>query len=111
MASSRILHRHKASPQFDGSFNFRSIIGRLNYLEKASRPDLSYSVHQCARFSSDPKVEHGAAVKWIGRYLSGTAAQGTFMRPDRSKGLEVHVDADFVGNWDPTDVILFTLIN
>ena len=29
---------------------------------------------------------------------------GTYMQPDKSKGLEVHVDADFVGNWDPNDV-------
>ena len=104
MASSRILHRHSQSPNFDGSFNYRSIIGRLNYLEKASRPDLSYSVHQCARYSADPRTEHGAAIKWIGRYLKGTATNGTYMKPDRTKGLEVHVDADFVGNWDPADV-------
>ena len=25
------------------------------------------------------------------------------MIPDKSRGLEVHVDADFVGNWDPAD--------
>ena len=104
MASSRILHRHQDSPAFDKSFNYRSIIGRSNYLEKASRPDLSYSVHQCARFSAEPKSEHGAAIKWIGRYLKGNNDKGTYMRPDKSKGLEVHVDADFVGNWDPTDV-------
>ena len=103
MASSRILHRHSESPTFDGNFDYHSIIGRLNYLEKASRPDLSYSVHQCARFSAKPKVEHGAAVKWIGRYLTSTATKGIYMKPDKSKGLEVHVDADFVGNWDPQD--------
>ena len=56
MASSRILHRHPESPTFDGNFNYHSIIGRLNYLEKASRPDLSYSVQQCTRFSADPKL-------------------------------------------------------
>ena len=26
------------------------------------------------------------------------------MRPDTTKGLEVHVDTDFVGGWDPSDV-------
>ena len=103
MASSRILHRHSESPTFDGNFNYRSIIGRLNYLEKALRPDLSYSVYQCDRFSADPKLEHGAAVKWIGRYLKSTADKGIYMKPDKLKGLEVHVDADFVGNWNPHD--------
>ena len=104
MASSRILHWHHKSTNFNNSFNYRSIIGRMNYLEKATRLDLSYSIHQCARFSSDPKMEHGAAVRWIGRYLAGTNNKGTIMKPDTTKGLEVHVDADFVGNWDPSDV-------
>ena len=104
MASSRILHRHATSKRFDGSFNYRSVVGKMNYLEKASRPDLSYSVHQCARFSADPSIEHGAAIKWIGRYLKGTSQHGTIMKPNKHRGLEVHVDADFVGNWDPEDV-------
>ena len=105
MASSRILHRHQESPKFDGSFNYRSVIGKLNFLEKASRPDLAYAAHQCARYSSDPRVEHAQAVKWIGRYLHGTADKGMIVTPDRSKGLEVHVDADFVGNWNPQDAL------
>ena len=104
MASSRILHRHQKSDPHDGSFHYRSLVGKLNYLEKATRPDIAYAVHQCARFSSDPKVEHGAAIKWIGRYLKGTATKGTIYQPDETKGLEVHVDADFVGNWDINDV-------
>lgn len=52
----------------------------------------------CARYSSSPKTEHGAAVKWIGRYLKGSSKHGMIYKPDESKGLEVHVDAEFVGN-------------
>ena len=105
MASSRILHRHSDSPKFDNSFNYRSVIGKLNFLEKASRPDIAYAAHQCARFSTDPKTEHSAVVRWIGRYLHGTANKGMLFKPDHIKGLEVHVDSDFVGNWDPRDVL------
>ena len=76
----------------------------MNYLEKATMPDLSYSVHQYTRFSSDPKMEHGAAVRWIGQYLAGTIDKGTYMIPDTTKSLEVYVYADFVGGWDPSDV-------
>ena len=104
MASSRILFRHHESQPHDDSFHYRSIVGKLNYLEKSSRPDIAYAVHQCARYSTDPKMEHGAAIKWIGRYLKGTSKRGMLYKPDTSKGLEVHVDADFVGNWDKTDV-------
>ncbi len=35
-ASSKVLTRHSQSPDFDGSFNYRSVIGKLNYLEKAT---------------------------------------------------------------------------
>jgi Reverse transcriptase (RNA-dependent DNA polymerase) len=40
-ATSKLLCRHSDSPSFDNSFNYRSVIGKVNYLEKASRPDIS----------------------------------------------------------------------
>ncbi|KAI2497426.1 hypothetical protein MHU86_17084 [Fragilaria crotonensis] len=80
-----------------------SIIGKLNYLEKATRSDIAYAVHQCARFVSDPKKEHGDAVRWLGRYLLGTRDKGTIMQPMTNKDLEVFVDASFCGDWDPKE--------
>jgi len=103
MASSHILRRHQTSQPHDNSFNYRSIVGKLNYLEKGSRPDIAYAVHQCARFAAEPKQEHSKAIRWLGRYLAGTRTKGTILTPDNSKGLEVYVDADFAGNWDPDD--------
>ena len=103
MISSKILKRHKTSGPHDGLFHYQSIIGKLNYLEKGSRPDLSYTVHQCARFSLDPSIEHSQAVQCIICYLAGNMDKGTILRPNKDKGLEVHVDADFAGNWDPVD--------
>ena len=88
---------------FDDSFNYRSVIGKLNYLEKSSRPDIAYATHQCAIFSSNPKREHGQAVKWLGRYLKGTSDKGVILKPDTNKELEVFVDADYAGNWDPNE--------
>ncbi|CAJ1959006.1 unnamed protein product [Cylindrotheca closterium] len=101
--SSKLLSRHSDSPDFDGSFNYRSVIGKLNYLEKGSRSDIAYITHQCARFSSCPKKEHGEAIRWLGRYLKGTKDKGTILKPDKEKGIEVYVDADFAGNWDPNE--------
>jgi len=102
-ASSKLLTRHTDSEPFDNSFNYRSIIGKLNYLEKATRSDIAYAVHQCARFVSDPKKEHGDAVRWLGRYLLGTRDKGTIMKPMSDKDLEVFVDASFCGDWDPKE--------
>jgi hypothetical protein len=102
-ATSRILRTHADSRDFDRSFDYRSVIGKMNYLEKGSRSDIAYAVHQCARFSALPKMEHGKAVRWIARYLRGTRKKGTIFRPRRDLGLEVYVDADFAGNWDAED--------
>jgi hypothetical protein len=98
--SSSILRTYPESKPFDGHFNYRSVIGKLNYLERGSRPDIAYIVHQCARFASDPKVEHGAALKWLGRYLKGTRNKGMILKPKQELDLEVYVDADFAGNWN-----------
>lgn len=100
--SSVLISRHSDSEDFQQEFNYRSVIGMLGYLE-TTRSDISYATHQCARFSSSPKVEHGKAIRWLGRYLLGTRDKGTTFRPDKSRGLEVYVDADFMGNWDPKE--------
>ena len=97
----QVLGRDLNGEQFDGHFNYRSVIGKLNYLEKGSRPDISCAVHQCARFSADPRQSHARAVKWLGRYLLETRDKGMTYQPDRSSGFEVYVDASFAGEWDP----------
>jgi hypothetical protein len=57
-------------------------------------------VHQCAGFSSDPKVKHVQAIMWIGRYLLATRDKGIIMAPNNNKSFNLSVDADFCGNWD-----------
>lgn len=41
-----------------------------------TRPDVSYAVAQCARYSSDPKPEHWTACLRVLRYLKGTSEYG-----------------------------------
>jgi hypothetical protein len=45
---STLLSRHSNSIDFYKSFDYRSVIGELNYLEKATRSDIAYITHQCA---------------------------------------------------------------
>ena len=99
MLSSKILQKELDSPEFDNHFNYRSVIGQIAYLEKGTRPELAYSVHQCSRFSENPRKAHADAVKNIRRYLLGTTDKGMIIKPDMEKSFEVHVDADFCGNW------------
>ena len=70
-------------------------------MEKGSRSDIAYIVHQLARFSSDPKKEHGEALRWLGKYLKGTRNMGTIIKPNNTKELEVYVDTNFAGDWHP----------
>ena len=81
-------------------FHYRSVIGKLNFLEKSTCPDLAYSVNQCACFSSNPKQSHVEAVKKIGRYLVSTRDKGIFMRPQVDHSFDCWVDANFAGDWN-----------
>ena len=99
--SSKILKRDEDGQEFDKSFNYRSVVGKLNYLEKGTRSDIAYITHQCARFAETPKESHAKALRWLGRYLKGTRNKGLILKPEKGRGIEVYVDAVFSGNWDP----------
>ena len=93
------LTSHEEDTDHDQSkFNYRQVIGKLLYLEKSTRPDISCAVHQCARFSANPKAKHAEAVKRIGRYLLGSQEKGLIMKPN-SDGLECWVDASHASEW------------
>jgi hypothetical protein len=98
--SSRILQRDLSGTEFDMNFNYRSIIGKLNFLEKGTRPDIAYAVHQLARFSANPRRCHGEAIVHLAKYLNGTKDKGLIINPDFNKSFEVYADADFCGNWN-----------
>jgi hypothetical protein len=74
-------------PAFDRSFDYASIVGMMMYLSSNSRPDIQFAVHQCARFTHNPKQSHGDAILRIcGQYLQGTEKQRiTFQANNGSK--------------------------
>jgi hypothetical protein len=88
----KILQKFEDSEEHENSFHYRSVIGKLNYLEKSTRPDIAYAVYQCLWFSANPKIEHTKAVKLIERYLKYT----------RDKGLVCTPKEESAGDWDPT---------
>ena len=79
------------------SFAYASIVGMLLYLSGHSRPDISYSVSQVARFTFCPRRSHEAALKMIGRYLLGTINKGLIINPTRELKIDAYPDADFAG--------------
>ena len=88
-------------------WNYRSVIGMLNFLTNSTHPELSFAVHQCARFCNDPKMVHEQVVKRIIQYLLSTvgkddpeAYEGLVFKVDRTKSIEVYADAAFAGDWN-----------
>jgi hypothetical protein len=93
--SSTILCHDLNGDPFNEKWDYRSIVGKLNFLEKSTWPEIAYTVHQCARFSSNPRQSHANAVKYLCRYLMATKTKGLILKADSSKSFEVHVDCDF----------------
>ena len=102
-ATKPLLHKDKDGDSRKTQWNYRQVIGMLNYLQGSTRPDISMATHQCARFTSDPKASHERAVRYIGKYLLGTKTRGIIYKPDPKKGIECFVDADFAGGWVKAD--------
>ena len=98
--SSVILSKDPDGEDRKESWNYRAIVGMLNYLVNCTHPELSFAVHQCARFCNDPKRSHEQAIKRVIRYLRGTlpdkrgnnrAPQGILFRPDKNRSIDTYV--------------------
>lgn len=63
------------------------------------RPDITFAVQQYAMFCESPNQDHEDAVKRICRYSLKTCDEGIILKPDKSRGLECHVDIDWTGSW------------
>ena len=83
-----------------GMIGYPCVVRMLLYLSGHSRPDISFAVHQCSRYTFQPKLKkHEIALKRIGLYLKGTADKGLIIKPANNMGIECYPDADFAGLW------------
>jgi hypothetical protein len=94
------LHAFKDKPPFDLDFNYRSAVGKLNYLAQTTRLDIMYATHQITKYLSDPRQSHGEAILYLVHYLKKTRGLGLKFKPDPKKGFECYCDANFSGNWN-----------
>jgi Reverse transcriptase (RNA-dependent DNA polymerase) len=88
---------------FRDDYDYARVVGMLLYLSSNSRPDIQFAVHQCARFTHNPKQSHGDAVKRICCYLQGTKNRGLIFQPTKTMTLDCYSDADFAGLWNYED--------
>ena len=61
--SGAILSKDEEGESRQEHWNYRSVIGMLNYLVNCTHPEMAFAVHQCARFCNNPKRCHEQAVK------------------------------------------------
>jgi hypothetical protein len=80
-------------------WDYASVVGMLMYLSSNSRPDIAFAVHQCARYSFNPKRSHEEALKRIVQYLKGTKDKGLNFTPNGKFLIDCYVDADYAGLW------------
>jgi hypothetical protein len=98
--SNEHLHAHLDKPEFALNFNYRSLIGKLNYLAQTTQPKIMYATHQLVKYSSSPREPHGEAACYLVCYLKKTRDFGTRFQPDCTKGFECYCNADFSGAWN-----------
>lgn len=80
---------------------YSSAIGSIKYAMVCTRPEISHVVSVVSRYMACPGKEHWQAVKWILRYLKGTANVGlTFSKVKLSESVVGYVDSDYAGDLD-----------
>ena len=93
---------------------YSSAVGSLMYAMVCTRPDIAHAVSVVSRYMAHPGKEHWQAVKWILRYLRGSADLGLVFDRNSSSGTSVvgFVDSDYAGDLDKRRSLtgyLFTL--
>ena len=78
---------------------YSSAVGSLMYAMVCTRPDIAHVVGTVSRFLSNPGKEHWEAVKWILRYLKGTADMELCFSSGKPE-LVCYTDSDLGGNLD-----------
>ena len=84
-------------------FKYSSVVGMLSYLSGHTCPDIEFSVHQCGKYSHNPKASHEIALKQIGRYLVQTRDKEIILSPTKDFKNNCYVDANFAGLWSYKD--------
>ena len=78
----------------DWPTSYTSVIGMMLYLASNTTPDISFAVHQCARFTNSTKVSHKTGVKRTCRYLQVTKDNGLVFNPSKKRVVDCYADVE-----------------
>jgi hypothetical protein len=79
---------------------YSSTVGSLIYVMVCTRRDIAHAVGVVSRYMKNPGKEHWEAVKWILRYLKGTATHALCFGGTPHTVLQGYVDLDMAGDKD-----------
>ncbi|KAL0345395.1 UNVERIFIED_CONTAM: Retrovirus-related Pol polyprotein from transposon TNT 1-94 [Sesamum radiatum] len=92
---------------------YSNAIDSVMYLMACTRPDIAYAVSCLSRYMSNAGPPHWEALKWLLRYLSGSANTGIkFSRSSKGVNLARYVDSNYAKGRDSrksTTSYIFTL--
>jgi hypothetical protein len=78
---------------------YRELVGALQWLALATRPDIAYTASSLARFGRDPGPAHWDAAKRVLRYLKGTKGSKLVLGGDTQQ-ISGYTDADWGSDQD-----------
>ena len=64
-----VLQKDLSVKQRKQAWNYRKLVGMLNYFQGNSCPEISMAVHQTTRFCNNPMLLHKKYIKRLGRYF------------------------------------------
>jgi hypothetical protein len=77
-------------------FDYRGIVGSLQYLVRGTRPDIANAVRELSKFLSCYNRTHWEAARRVLKYLKGTSTYGLRMDgTSKNVAYEVYTDASF----------------
>lgn len=97
--ATKVLHKDVGGLARRLKWDYRSVVGMLNWLARSSRPDILFAVSQVGRFMAFPKRSHEDAIMRLCAYLRDTKDKGMIMNP-KNTGFKVYADADFAGGFN-----------
>jgi hypothetical protein len=75
---------------------YQRLLGRLNWLVRACRPDIAFAVQKLSQFSHNPGAKHMGVAQRLLRYLSGTRKYG--IKYTGQQGLAGYTDSDYAAD-------------
>src|SRR6202046_682889 len=85
------------------SSSYAKLMGELQYLANATRPDISYAVNRLASYTANPSLEHYGSLKHILRYLAGTRDYGITYRKSEDLNSDMNLFHGLTRNNGPAN--------